>query len=132
MSPRVLMPTCMCSSNMQFQQGLWDDRWGGGDQRPAGGSGVKTDADDSSEEEVDPDEARRVHLNNEIKKSLTSILVQVTDSMFGASVLSSQLDFNCLQKLHVVPPELRQLVLVKLVWFCHHLHYLHLHHYLSR
>ena len=44
---------------------------------------MKVEAEDSSEEEVDPDEARQVHLTNEIKKSLTSILIQVTDSMFG-------------------------------------------------
>lgn len=60
-------------------------RWGGGSQGPAkgSGSGMKVEAGGSSEEEADPDEARKVHLNNEMKKSLTSILVQVTDSMFG-------------------------------------------------
>ena len=44
---------------------------------------MKPEAEDSSDGEGDPDEARRMHLNNEIKKSLTSILVQVTDGMFG-------------------------------------------------
>ncbi|KAK9863351.1 hypothetical protein WJX84_011852 [Apatococcus fuscideae] len=57
-------------------------RWSGGDQRPAHGSGLKVEAVDSSEEEGDPDEARKMQQNNEMKKSLTAILVQVTDSMF--------------------------------------------------
>ena len=50
---------------------------------------MKMEADDSSEEDVDPDEAHKMHLNNEMKKSLTSILVQVTDSMFGEPCTSS-------------------------------------------